>query len=505
MPCSHRECHALFPDELFADLFATVGRRSVPPMIVAVVMVLQRLEGLLGPRGGRAVHASTRAGSTRRAACDFDYPGFAHTVLVDMRARLARSERPDRIFEVARSRRRRRPGWWAAGGCSTRRRCTTRWPRWTPSRWSARRSGAARGRGRARAARCGRCCAATTTTRRAGKPACDWDDAAAREALVDALARDGHALLARAGRASRCRRRSAQAAALLATRPRPGPRDGRRRGLPDRPAGGHGPGHLAPSTPTPATGTRPPPAASTATRATSRSTPTPRSSPRPRSRRATRATPRSRYRDLLADELDLPPATAARRDADPLDRLRRRRLRHGRAARDARGSAGAVSRLQGPAADRARRPLQQGRLRDRPRRRARSPARPGGRGAAPAASAHAARQLRRGLRRLPAGRPAAPPRRTGARSRSAPTRRSSPPPAPRPRPRLEGRLPGHPAEGRAQDRPPHAPPPRRPTRPRPGQARSPPTSRSSPPRSTSPGSRSSGSPGAAEPGRSGPA
>ena len=42
-----RECHALFPDELFADLFATnVGRRSVPPIVVAVVMVLQRLEGL---------------------------------------------------------------------------------------------------------------------------------------------------------------------------------------------------------------------------------------------------------------------------------------------------------------------------------------------------------------------------------------------------------------------------------------------------------------------------
>ncbi|WP_246859925.1 hypothetical protein, partial [Mycobacterium helveticum] len=31
---------------------------------------------------------------------DFDYPGFVHTVLVDMRARLARSDRPDRIFEV---------------------------------------------------------------------------------------------------------------------------------------------------------------------------------------------------------------------------------------------------------------------------------------------------------------------------------------------------------------------------------------------------------------------
>ena len=31
----------------------------------------------------------------------FDYPGFVHTVLVDMRARLAASELPDRVFEVA--------------------------------------------------------------------------------------------------------------------------------------------------------------------------------------------------------------------------------------------------------------------------------------------------------------------------------------------------------------------------------------------------------------------
>ena len=35
-----------------------------------------------------------------RPGLDFGYPGFVHTVLVDMRARLARSARPDRIFEV---------------------------------------------------------------------------------------------------------------------------------------------------------------------------------------------------------------------------------------------------------------------------------------------------------------------------------------------------------------------------------------------------------------------
>jgi hypothetical protein len=35
----------LHPDQLFADLYVEHGRRSVPPSILAVVMVLQRLEG----------------------------------------------------------------------------------------------------------------------------------------------------------------------------------------------------------------------------------------------------------------------------------------------------------------------------------------------------------------------------------------------------------------------------------------------------------------------------
>ena len=94
----HRECLALFPDELFGDLFADLGRRSVPPLIVAVVMVLQRLEGL---SDREAVERFTFDARWKYAAggLPFDHPGFAHTVLVDMRARLARSERPERIFE----------------------------------------------------------------------------------------------------------------------------------------------------------------------------------------------------------------------------------------------------------------------------------------------------------------------------------------------------------------------------------------------------------------------
>ena len=95
----HRECHRLFPDEMFADLFCDVGRRCVPPMIVAVVMVLQRIEGC---SDREAVDRFCFDARWKYAAggLDFNYPGFVHTVLVDMRARLAASERPERIFEV---------------------------------------------------------------------------------------------------------------------------------------------------------------------------------------------------------------------------------------------------------------------------------------------------------------------------------------------------------------------------------------------------------------------
>ncbi len=95
----HRECFTLFPDEMFADLFTDVGRRSVPPMIVAVVMVLQRIEGC-SDREAVDRFAFDSRWKYAAGGLDFDYPGFVHTVLVDMRARLAASDSPDRIFEM---------------------------------------------------------------------------------------------------------------------------------------------------------------------------------------------------------------------------------------------------------------------------------------------------------------------------------------------------------------------------------------------------------------------
>ena len=190
----HRECHVLFPDEMFADLFTSRGRRSVPPRIVAVVMVLQRLFGLSDREAVEAFEFDARW----KYACgglDFDYPGFVHTVLVDMRARLARSEQPRRIFDVS-------LGAALAAGLVSARRVLDSTPLYdavatqdtvTMIRAAIRQVLAAADAAlevelRAVLSR-------DDDYRSAGKPACDWADPAAREALVADLAADAFAVL----------------------------------------------------------------------------------------------------------------------------------------------------------------------------------------------------------------------------------------------------------------------------------------------------------------------
>jgi DDE family transposase/transposase-like protein DUF772 len=190
----HRECFDLFPDELFADLFTDVGRRSVPPMIVAVVMVLQRIEGL-SDREAVERFAFDARWKYAAGGLDFDFPGFVHTVLVDMRARLARSDRPDRIFEVTLQAAK-------AAGLVGRRRVLDSTPLYdavaTMDTVTLVRSAI---RGLLKAADADLAAELRGLLRRdddytvAGKPVCDYDDAAARQALVDALARDAMALV----------------------------------------------------------------------------------------------------------------------------------------------------------------------------------------------------------------------------------------------------------------------------------------------------------------------
>ena len=191
----HRECFNLFPDEMFADLFTDVGRRSVPPMIVAVVMVLQRIEGL-SDREAVERFAFDARWKYAAGGLDFDYPGFVHTVLVDMRARLARSDRPNRIFEVTLEAAR-------AAGLVGRRRVLDSTPLYdavaTMDTVTLIRSAI---RGLLKVADAELAVQLRGLVRRdddyaaAGKPVCDYDDPDARAALVDALARDAMALVA---------------------------------------------------------------------------------------------------------------------------------------------------------------------------------------------------------------------------------------------------------------------------------------------------------------------
>ncbi|GAA3452389.1 IS1182 family transposase [Dactylosporangium matsuzakiense] len=196
----HEHRDTLFPDGMFADLFAAVGRRSVPPSVVAVVMVLQRLEGL---SDREAVDRFTFDARWRYAAGVGGWggagrAGFAHTVLVDMRERLRRSDRPDRIFEVALAAARN-------AGLIGRRRVLDSTPLYdavatmdtiTLIRSAIRGLLSVAGPGLTRPLRAVLAGAASgddyTST---AKPVIDWDDKPAREALVDSRARDGHALL----------------------------------------------------------------------------------------------------------------------------------------------------------------------------------------------------------------------------------------------------------------------------------------------------------------------
>ena len=190
----HRECFALFPGEMFADLFDDAGRRSVPPMIVAVVMVLQRFEGLSDREAADRFAFDVRW-KYAAGGLDFDYPGFVHTVLVDMRARLARSQNPGRIFEATLEAARQ-------AGLVGRRRVLDSTPLYdavaTMDTVTLVRS-AIRGLlvvAGEREAGLRALLARDDDYMRAGKPACDYDDPAAREALVDALARDARTVLA---------------------------------------------------------------------------------------------------------------------------------------------------------------------------------------------------------------------------------------------------------------------------------------------------------------------
>jgi hypothetical protein len=189
----HRERDRLFPDELFGDLYVHHGRRSVPPSILAVVMVLQRLEGCADRE------ATDRFAHDLRwryaAGVDDQLPGFVHTGLVELRARLRASADPNRIFQVTCELARQL-------GLIGVRRVLDSAPLFdavaTGDAVTLVRGGI---RGLLRALPVELATAVRAALPRddddqqPGKPVCDWDDPAAREELVDAPFRDGYRAL----------------------------------------------------------------------------------------------------------------------------------------------------------------------------------------------------------------------------------------------------------------------------------------------------------------------
>jgi len=192
-----RERDRLFPDSMFADLFSSRGRRSVPPSVVAVVMVLQRLEGL---SDREAVSRFAFDARWRYAAGVGGYDlsswtTFAHTVLVDMRARLASSENPRRIFEAVLSVARQ-------AGVVGAKRVLDSTPLYDAVATmdtitlirSAMRSLLRVAEGEL-ASQLREVLSSGDAYESSGKPQIDWEDAQAREGLIDSRARDAMACL----------------------------------------------------------------------------------------------------------------------------------------------------------------------------------------------------------------------------------------------------------------------------------------------------------------------
>ena len=184
----------LFVEEMFADLFPSRrGRPSVPAEVMASVITLQALHGLSDNETVEAVTFDLRW----KAACGLPITAtaFHSTTLTYWRRRLAASQRPNRIFEAVKA------VVSATGALSGRTRraldSTILDDAVATQDTVTQLIGAIRrvrrdvpGAGEVIAT----CCTAHDYDD-PGKPAITWDDAAAREALVDALVTDAHRVL----------------------------------------------------------------------------------------------------------------------------------------------------------------------------------------------------------------------------------------------------------------------------------------------------------------------
>lgn len=186
----------MFGDDYFADCFTDSrrGRPTIPARTIATVMLLQSFEGLSDAEATDRLAFDLRwqAAAGLTAACGSFHP----TVLVGMRNRLRRSVRPRRLFEDTVSIAKR------AGVVSRKVRVLDSTPLLdavaTQDTVTQLRASI---RSLLRIAPAALAQSIREALRRdddyasPGKPPCDWDDPAAREALVDSLVRDALAAL----------------------------------------------------------------------------------------------------------------------------------------------------------------------------------------------------------------------------------------------------------------------------------------------------------------------
>jgi hypothetical protein len=204
----------LFGDDDFADLFPSgKGRPSVPASVMASVMVLQVLHDYSDAEAAEAARCDLRW----KAACGFplDHGGFDPSTLVYWRQRLAKSGRPHRIGDAVRRvitetgvltgrRRRAVDSTILADAVATQDTITQlvaairRVARVVP------------GGPELIAAGC-----TGHDYSQPGKPRIDWDDPAAKDALVSALVNDANTLVV-ALRDGELDEQAASAVALLA-------------------------------------------------------------------------------------------------------------------------------------------------------------------------------------------------------------------------------------------------------------------------------------------------
>ena len=205
----------VFPDADYADLFAPpgVGRPSLPATRMAAVLTLQVLHDYSDRETAEAARFDVRWKTA--TGVPLDDPGFDPSSLVYWRNRIARSERPHRVNDAVRKvvretgvlkgrRRRAVDSTILADAVATQDTVTQLV---AAIRKVAREVPGAAGQ-------IARVCTGHDYSR-PGKPKIDWDDPAAKDALVSALVSDANAVVA-ALEGRDLEERAASALALLA-------------------------------------------------------------------------------------------------------------------------------------------------------------------------------------------------------------------------------------------------------------------------------------------------